>query len=299
MRAASPAILLLAAAINLVSLVAKGGIWWLFLRPVGDVSLWLTIRATIAGAAVNNFLVAHSGDAARVVLVSRAMRRPSSLALAALALERIFDAAGYVVLLVAAAFFLPMPALVARWRLPAAILVAAMLAVILLRMRRPPERRTAAAAAALDERPRTLLGRAAVYFRSFGRSIAEVTTGGRLAAALALSMVSWIVQVATYHLTAAAVDFPITLAGTIAALLAVNLSFLLRATPGNVGVFQATYALAAGAMGLARDPAIAVAVLIQLVVQLIPTTMLGALLVPSIVLRRDETAAAETEADAT
>ena len=115
-----------------------------------------------------------------------------------------------------------------------------------------------------------------------------MTTAGRLAAALGLSMISWFAQVATYHLAAVAADFPITLAGTIAALLAVNLSFLLRATPGNVGIFQATYALAAGAMGLAKDPAIAVAVLIQLVVQLIPTTALGAALVPGMVFRRGE-----------
>ena len=273
---------------NLVSLLAKGGIWWLFLRPVGDASLWLTIKATIAGAAVNNFLVAHSGDAARVVLVSRAMRRPSSLALAALALERIFDAAGYVVLLLTAAFVLPMPELIARWRLPAAIAVAAMAALIVVRLRRPPARTAAEEASELDERPSTLFGRASAYFRSFGRSMAQVTTAGRLAAALGLSMISWTAQVATYHLTAAAADFPITLAGTIAALLAVNLSFLLRATPGNVGIFQATYALAAGAMGLAKDPAIAVAVLIQLVVQLIPTTALGAALVPGMVFRRGE-----------
>jgi uncharacterized protein (TIRG00374 family) len=229
-----------------------------------------------------------------VVLVSRAMRRPSSLALAALALERIFDAAGYVVLLVGAAFLLPMPALIARWRLPAALLVAVMTALILLRLRRPPARTLPEAAD--DERPATLLGRARAYFRSFGRSMAQVTSAGRLAAALALSMVSWFAQVATYHLAAVAAHFPISLAGTIAALLAVNLSFLLRATPGNVGIFQATYALAAGAMGLARDPAIAVAVLIQLVVQLIPTTILGAALVPGIVLRRHpEEAAAEQE----
>jgi uncharacterized membrane protein YbhN (UPF0104 family) len=116
--------------------------------------------------------------------------------------------------------------------------------------------------------------------------MARVTTGGRLSAALALSMVSWVAQIATYHITARAAHFPIPLEGTIAALLAVNLSFLLRATPGNVGIFQATYALAAGAMGLARNPAIAVAVLIQLVVQLIPTTAIGVALVPGMVFRR-------------
>src|SRR6476660_37511 len=56
-------VLLLAALVNLASLVLKGVRWWVFLRPVGAPSLRLAIKATFAGAGLNNILVASGGEA--------------------------------------------------------------------------------------------------------------------------------------------------------------------------------------------------------------------------------------------
>ena len=66
-------ILVAAAVVNLASLVLKGLRWWVFLRPAGADSLWLAIKATFAGAGLNNILVANGGEAARVVFVARAI----------------------------------------------------------------------------------------------------------------------------------------------------------------------------------------------------------------------------------
>ena len=98
-------------------------------------------------------------------------------------------------------------------------------------------------------------------------------------------MIGWALQVATYHLTAMAAGFDIPLVGTVAALLAVNLGFALRATPGNVGFFQFVYALMAGEFGVARDQAIAVSLLIQ-TLQILPLTLLGIALAPEFIFRR-------------
>lgn len=65
------------------------------------------------------------------------------------------------------------------------------------------------------------------------------------------------------------------------ALLVVNLSFVVRLTPGNVGVFQLLYALAATSTGLDKDSAVAVAFLISLI-QYIPITIIGLLLARSL-----------------
>src|SRR4051794_27998817 len=65
----SPGILAAAAIVNLLSLVLKGVRWWIFLRPIGVTSLWLAMRATFAGAALNNILIAQGGEAARVIFV--------------------------------------------------------------------------------------------------------------------------------------------------------------------------------------------------------------------------------------
>ena len=77
-----------------------------------------------------------------------------------------------------------------------------------------------------------------------------------MGAALALTVVNWGTQIASYHLTAIAAHFPISLAGSITAMLLVNVGFLVRATPGNMGVFQLVYAVTAQALGLSSDAAV-------------------------------------------
>ncbi len=96
---ANRTILLAAAVVNLASLALKGVRWWIFLRPVGVPSLWLALRATFAGAGLNNILVANGGEAARVVFVARAAHVQSAKILATLALERMFELIGYIVML--------------------------------------------------------------------------------------------------------------------------------------------------------------------------------------------------------
>src|SRR5439155_15527472 len=63
MRHASLPLLTAAIGVNIVSVIIKGVRWWLFLRPAGIKSLPLSLRATIAGAGLNNVLVASGGDA--------------------------------------------------------------------------------------------------------------------------------------------------------------------------------------------------------------------------------------------
>src|SRR5436190_3504167 len=134
----SISILLLAAAVNLFSLGLKGVRWWIFLRPIGASSLFLALRATFAGAGLNNVLVANSGEAARVIFVSRAAHITSAKVLATLALERLFELIGYVILLALAVSLLPLPAAIERTR-PFAWLALALVAGFLIYLARRPE----------------------------------------------------------------------------------------------------------------------------------------------------------------
>jgi uncharacterized membrane protein YbhN (UPF0104 family) len=123
------------------------------------------------------------------------------------------------------------------------------------------------------------------WLRRFVAGVGEVVSAGRLSGGMVLSLGAWALQVATYQLVARAAHLPLPLAGSVAALLAVGISFLIRATPGNVGVFQVVYALTASAFGVAEGPAVAVAVLIQ-VVQVLPTFVVGTAMAPRLVERR-------------
>src|SRR5262249_54338448 len=123
--------------VNLVSLALKGVRWWIFLRPAGVPSLWLALRATFAGAGLNNVLVANGGDAARVVFVARTAHVQSARILASLALERLFELIGYVVLFVLVVSFLDLPARLVRMR-PAAWLGLVLAVVLMIYLVRRP-----------------------------------------------------------------------------------------------------------------------------------------------------------------
>lgn len=279
MRAASPALLAAAALANLASLVLKGTRWWVFLRPVGVASLFLALRATMAGAALNNVLIANGGEAARVVYVARAAHQPSARVLATLALERLFEIVGYVMMLALGVSFLTLPPQLAGTR-PFALVALAVLTALLVYLVRHPEK---AELPGLEGEG--LLHRAREYGRGFLRTLTGISTGPRFAAALVLSLAVWALQIASYWLTAQAAGFGLSLVGTIAAVLAVNLGFAVRATPGNVGVFQVMYAVAAAAFGLDRDAAIGVALLIQ-AQQILPVMVLGLAAAPDMLRER-------------
>jgi uncharacterized protein (TIRG00374 family) len=271
--------LLAAALVNLASIVVKAIRWWVFLRPIGATSLSLAMRATFAGAGLNNVLVANGGEAARVVFVSRAAHITSAKVVATLALERLFELVGYVVLLSLAATFLDLPQSVDRVKPFAIVALVAMGALLVWLLRRPD-----VIEAVAGPKPATWQGRLKRYGERFIGTIATVSSGPRFIAALLLSVLAWGLQVATYQMTARAAHFPMTTVATIAALLLVNLGFLFRLTPGNVGVFQTAYAAAAVAFGLNESQAIGVAFLIQ-AQQIIPVTLMGVALAPEFIFK--------------
>ena len=278
-RGAAPGWVAAAAVVNLLSMIVKGVRWWIFLRAAGVPSLGLAVRASLAGAALNTVLIANGGDAARVVFVARKAGVASAPILATLAFDRLFDVAGYIALLAGAALLLHMPPRFTPLRLPAALVLIALIVVLVwLARRRHPSPESVAA----DVAPpgASVSARVGAYLHRFTLSLSALASGRRFLAASALSLVAWALQIATFHLCAIAADYPISLEGSIVTLLAVNLGYALRATPGNVGFFQAVYAeTAVRVFRLAQAGAIAVSFLIQ-VVQIIPITLIGLALAP-------------------
>jgi uncharacterized protein (TIRG00374 family) len=293
MRHASLPLLAAAIGVNILSVLIKGVRWWLFLRPIGIKSLPLAIRATIAGAGLNNVLVANGGDAARVVFVSRVSGVPSSTVLASMALEKLFDPIGFVMLLVFGVLAFELPPQFEAWKVPAEIALAAIVLLLVffvyatrnIKPEHVPERRA---------KPRTWRGKVVAYFKSFGQTAGRLATGPRFLAAMVLSLLSWGCQLWCFDLAASAAHVPIPLAGSLACLLGINVGLIIRATPGNVGFFQFVYALMAEQFGVPRNDAIAISLLIQ-TIQILPLTLLGIVLAPEFIFKRG-TKDKETEA---
>ena len=269
-RGADLRLLLLALVCNQLSLGLKGVRWWVFLRPLGVGSLALVLRATYAGASLNNLVIAQGGEAARVLIVARASGVAASRVTSALAIERALDAVSYLTLLVCAAFALDLPAELLRWRMTAAVALACCL-VALLALSATSRMRDGE-----GEGDTMLRGRIRSAARTFASSVSETATAPRLGSGLLLSLCAWALQVATYHAIALATHLPLSLSGSVAAMLAIGISFLFRGTPGNVGIFQLIYVITVASFGVGRSAAVATALLIQ-VVQIVPTVVLGSL----------------------
>ena len=284
MITASRPLLLAALAVNLLSLVARGVRWWILLRAVGSPSLALCMRATFAGAGLNNVLVANGGDAARIVFVTRSSGVPAARVLATAALDRLFDPIGFIVLLAVglAVFTLPSEFEVLRW--PVVIALVLITVALVWLARTAPD---ADAEQVVERRaiPRGWRAKALAWLREFGGSMRELATGPRMIPLLVLTILAWLGQLATFAYAARAAHTHLPVQGSLAALLAVNVSLVVRATPGNVGFFQFAYALATAPFGTIEANAVAVAVLIQ-ALQIIPTTLIGVALAPEFIFRR-------------
>jgi len=282
-RHASLSLLLVAIGFNFVSLLIKGVRWWMFLRAAGSPSLWLSLRATIAGAGLNNVLVANGGDAARVVFVSRATGIPSSTILATLALERLFDPVGFVIMIEYAVLAYELPPSLEKWRIPAEIalaIIAILLGWFLYSARHAKTTDTTKHSESVG-----LWSRFKSYLAGFAASTRELATGPRFLAALVLSLASWGCQALTFKYAALAAHVAMSNAASVATLIAINLGLIIRATPGNVGFFQFVFALTAEPFGIARNDAIAVSLLIQ-TLQIIPVTLIGVALAPEFIFER-------------
>ena len=282
MRGAAPGLLLAAGLLNLATIAVRGTRWWVFLRAAGAPSYTMALRGAVVSSGLNNVLPANGGEAARVLLVARRANVSGATVLATVALDRLVEFLSCAALIVVAPLVVPLPAALARWRVPGTIALVAVLALVGLLARR---------AAVMARQPfvnadavPTGRGRLRRFVQRFSAAMTGLPTPGRVAPALALSLVSWAGQAAVYHLTARAVGLPATLVASTAAMLAVNVSFLVQLTPGNVGIFQLIYALVMAAYGVSHHAAVGAALAIQ-ALQIVPVTVVALLLAPELALR--------------
>ncbi len=268
MRHASVELLVLALLFHFVALSGKAGIWWTFLRPLGGPRYWTVARGTLVGATLNSLFVGSSGEAGRVLMMSRLTGIPGASVLATVVLERAVDLVGFCTLLACVFFFFPAAQAVRVGS--AAVLVVAMGIVISLRAWNRRGGRCAPGLRAHN----SLAQRCGRFVLRVRLAASAIATRRRLAIALVLTLVDWCSELASYSIVARAAHFPLGVRGSLLALLAVNVAFLIRVTPGNVGVFELVYATVAHSLGLPTDVAIGVALTLHLV-QDVPTALLG------------------------
>ncbi len=251
-------LLIIALAVNLSSLVAKGWGWHLLLKPVAPHSWRVAQEANLVGAAVNDLSVAVAGEAARVHLIVQRGGVPAGAAVSSVVWTRVAEGLALALFLVMAPSVLQLEPWLRAAQSGAGL---ALVVVLLLAWGRG----WASLADRLPASVRSRLG----LLRAMG-------AGGRLVWPTAFALYNWAAQWATYHLVLRATHVPVSLAASFTALIVVNLGGLLRPTPANVGVTQAALVVGLLPFGVAPEQAVAAGLALQ-ALQVLPVLFLGAM----------------------
>jgi putative heme transporter len=249
-------LLLVATLINFLSVVAKGWGWHLLLRPAAPHRWKVAQEATLVGAAVNCLAVSVGGEAARVGYITTRAPVTAAAAVTAIVASRAAEALALVVFVALACGIAPPPSWPPALRILLGLAAAGIVAGTLLGAWAP------------------WLRRAPGWARRFLQPLADAGPGA-IAGSLALAVVAWAAEWATFHLSIRATHISIPATVSLTALIAANAGGVIRLTPGNVGVLQASLVLALVPFGVPAPEAIAAGLALQ-AVQTLPTVAAGA-----------------------
>ena len=269
--------LLVVAAATLFSTVMKGVRWWVFLRRSTTLKLGQVIRFTFAGLGLNAILMANAGEVIRVGLAARAARVSLATVLGSLASDKVVEILAFFAMAVIAVLVQPTDLFPAsKVVVPALVAFGFFVAFIAYRGKAPENILEPVVTAGW----RGYMHRGKSFIVRFATEARTRLSGMDALKAFGISLVYWPTQIIAFAAGAEAVGLHIPIVTTVAAVVAVNLAGFIRATPGNVGVFQLFYALAVTRFGFPQEQAVAAAVLIQSV-QLVTVIVSGIIAAPS------------------
>jgi uncharacterized membrane protein YbhN (UPF0104 family) len=260
------ALLTAAGLVNIISLAAKGGAWYLLLRQSSPLRLVTGEAATFIGAAVNSVSVAISGDVVRSQIAAGRDGVPFGNAVAAVIVSRVVEAAALVGIVGVAALSLAPDH---RARLAGAAVLILVAGFSAWWSRAPREHFEARLAKTWRTGFKDLLGRMRPAIPS----------------AVGCAMVSWLGQWLTYYWSLRATHVDLSLTAGLAALLVANFAGVLRLTPGNVGIMQASLIVGMRGFGIRPGEALAGGLALQ-AIQVLPVLAIATALVGQRGLRR-------------
>jgi len=267
---------LLVAATTLFSTILKGARWWIFLRRSTTLRLAEVIRFTFAGLGLNAILLANAGEVIRVGLAARAAKASVATVFGSLASDKVVEILAFFAMAVIAVLIQPTDLFPAsKVIVPAVVALAIFVAFLMYR-----DNAESAVSAVIPGGWRGYFTRGRSFVVRFVNEARTRLRGMDAVKAFGISLVYWPTQIIAFAAGAAAVGLDLPLVATVAAVVAVNLAGFVRATPGNVGVFQVFYALAVTRFGFPQEQAVAAAVLIQSV-QLLTVVVSGVIAAPA------------------
>ncbi len=269
--------LLVIATATLFSTVMKGVRWWIFLRRSTTLRIGQVIRFTFAGLGLNAVLLANAGEVIRVGLAARAAKARLATVLGSLASDKVVEILAFFAMAVIAVLVQPTDLFPAsKVVVPAIVAFGLFVAFIAYRGKAPET----VLEPVVTGGWRGHMHKGKSFILRFATEARTRLRGMDAVKAFGISLVYWPTQIIAFAAGAEAVGLHIPIVATVAAVVAVNLAGFIRATPGNIGVFQVFYALAVTRFGFPQEKAVAAAVLIQSV-QLVTVIVSGIIAAPS------------------
>ncbi len=262
-----PWFLLVALAINGLTMMARTEVWRVLLNPIQRISYWTLFDILHIGYMANNLLPLKAGEFFRASFVAKKWKLPYTQVLTSVGLERYFTGFSLILLFLWIASRLDMPLWIKSGvYVLVAVLTSVQIALTLLWKKKPNLKKW--------EQRHPLLYRSIETLSHIGEGSYALRSGKTFLLLTSYALVTWIMQIATLQATEAAFGIDTTWIQSAFVVTAVNLAISLPSAPGNLGTFELASVLAFGFLGLDKASALAVGIFFHLI-QVIPVTLVG------------------------
>ncbi len=256
-----------AAALTLTGYLLRTLRWGLILRPIRTVDFGTLFSVLMLGFASNNIMPARVGEIVRAYTLGRKVEVPTTLSLATIVVERVFDGLTLLLLMAVALQVAPVPLDNDRLRLVelASVGIFATALVVLVLLLVLEERALALLAVILRPLPRRFAERVTGMGDSFIKGLHALRHPRILVQIGIVSLLVWAAEAASYAFIARAFQLglaPREYVGAVLFLVVfVNLGIMIPSAPGYIGTFQFFARLALTAFGVPGERAVGLALL--------------------------------------
>jgi uncharacterized protein (TIRG00374 family) len=247
--------------------------WRYLIEPFARADTSQLLSPVLAGLA-GNYAFPHVGEIARALLAGRRLDAPVSALLASVAIERIFDFA--VILAIVLAVLVPLGRMsedIAAACYFVASLSAIMLAIVSLFLLRT-NACLHAAGRILAMFPDRFAKRALSLLRASSAGLAAIATPRLFLPVILLSAAQWLLVLTAVACSVKAVGATAALPGVVSALLLNVIGLTLPAAPGHVGTIQLAFVVGLEPFGVDRASALASSIVYN-VLMVVPAVALG------------------------
>jgi uncharacterized membrane protein YbhN (UPF0104 family) len=260
--------LVICAVLNFGILWGKAACWRIMLAPRYVVSTWRLMRYTIVAFAASAIAPARAGEVLRVWVLKRRDGVPASDSTAVAVAEKLLDGVSMLILVAPLPWLLPgLP----DWVMVSLTACAVIAVVVFVGL--------FIAVGRVDGTSRSWLVR-------FVAGMHVLRSARRLAAALAVLLAVWGLDLASVMLVMYAVGIPLPVAGGLLVLFALNLAITLPSTPAQFGPLELGAVSALAVLHVPEGPAVVFALLYH-AIQVLPLIAVGLVLELRLVLGKE------------